>query len=173
MKQHGIDTIEFNGTHYPLFQAQGFAAQYAFPFAEKICKGIGYDIGCGRKEWCLRGAIPIDPAMNEHHAMNLPMSVNFIFSSHCLEHLPDWVGVLDYWETRLQTNGVLFLYLPHPEQEYWLPWNQRNHTKTNTPHVNLLYPYMIKQYLEARKWKNIFVTGYDLNHSFYAIAEKP
>jgi SAM-dependent methyltransferase len=164
-----IDIIEFNGKDYPALTAHGFAAQFAFPFAEKLCKGTGYDIGCNRPNWQLPGSIPVDPAIpgNGHDAMNLPMNVDFIFSSHCLEHLPDWVGALDYWHTRLNPGGVLFLYLPHPEQEYWLPFNNRKH-------IHSLTPFIVRKYLEARNWKNIFVTdGYDLNYSFYAIAEKP
>jgi SAM-dependent methyltransferase len=165
-----IETIEFRGEHFPLHTAAGFASQFAFPFAEKICKGIGYDIGCNRKEWALPGSIPIDPALPgcTHDAMNLPMNVDFIFSSHCLEHLPDWVGALDYWQTRLNVGGVLFLYLPHPAQTYWLPWNNRKH-------IHSLSPELMEKYFrqENSGWRNIFVTpGHDLNFSFYAVAEK-
>lgn len=166
-----IDVIEFNGKPYPMLTAQGFAAQYAFPFANKFCKGVGYDIGCNRKEWSLSGSIPIDPALPDcgYDAYKLPpMQVDYIFSSHCLEHLPDWVGALDYWNKALRLEGVLFLYLPHPEQEYWLPFNNRKHLHSLTPSI-------IKKYFEARRemWSLSFVTeGHDLNYSFYAVAQK-
>jgi SAM-dependent methyltransferase len=162
------ETITFNGVHYPRLQAEGFAAQYAFPFADKIIgKGkTGFDIGCNREEWKYPGALPIDPAMNEYDAYNLPaMKVDYVFSSHCLEHLPDWVGALDKWREALHDDGVLFLYLPHPVQEYWLPHNNRKH-------LSVLFPDMIAKYLHDRKWKDIFVTGYDLNCSYYVIARK-
>lgn len=163
-----IEIIEYNNKEYPAFQAQGFAAQFAFPFAEKLCRGVGYDIGCNRKEWALPAAIPVDPAMGtEYDAMNLPpLAVDFIFSSHCLEHLSDWVGVLDYWATKLRSGGVMFLYLPHPTQEYWLPFNNRKH-------LHCLYPEALHKYFEQRQWKHIFVSSYDLNNSFYVVAERP
>lgn len=161
-----IEIINFNGNDYPAFQSTGFAAQYAFPFANKLCRGTGFDVGYSRPEWQLPGSIGIEPALqSEYHAMKLPpVKVDYIFSSHCLEHIPDWVAVLDYWYTKLKPGGVLFLYLPHYEQKYWRSWNNRKH-------VNNLSPQLLRDYLTDRGWKNIFVTdGFDLNHSFYAIA---
>ncbi len=163
-----IETIEFKGNIYPALQSKGFAAKFAFPFANQILKGVGFDIGYSREEWKLSGAIGIEPTINpDFHAMNLPpIHVDYIFSSHCLEHIPDWVGVLDYWQTKIKPGGVLFLYLPSADQLYWKPWNNRKH-------VNSLTPELLRDYLTDRGWKKIFVTeGYDLNHSFYAIAEK-
>lgn len=163
-----IETIEFNGDDYPVFQSLGFSSQFAFPFAEKLCKGTGYDIGYSKQEWMLPGAIGIEPAITpEFHATNLPkMSVDFIFSSHCLEHTPDWVAALDHWSTRLHPGGVLFLYLPHYSQKYWRSWSNRKH-------IHNLSPEVIRDYLMARgSWTKIKVTGEDLNNSFYAIAEK-
>lgn len=164
-----IPTIKFKDSIYPKFQAEGFAAQFIFPVAQKICTGLGFDIGCNRKEWSLPGSMPIDPVLPycEFDAYNLPpLSVDYIFSSHCLEHLKDWVEALDYWKTKLKAGGVLFLYLPHPAQEYWMPFNNRKH-------IHSLSPELIEKYLVAREWKNIFVTkGYDANHSFTAFAEK-
>lgn len=165
-----METIIFNGKHYPKLQSEGFASQYAFPFAEKIIKPkgkTGYDIGCNRTEWKFAEALPIDPVINpEYDAMNLPpIKVDYIFSSHCLEHLPDWVAAIDYWHTKLQDGGIMFLYLPHPVQEYWLPHNNRKH-------LHVLFPDMIAKMLTDRGWNNVFVTGYDLNYSYYAVAEK-
>ncbi len=162
-----IETIEFKGQTYPKFQSQGFGSKFAFPFAKEFCKGDGYDIGCNRKEWALEGAIMIDPVLNpEYDAMNLPdKEVDYIFSSHCLEHLDRWVDVLDYWYNHLKVTGVLFLYLPDFSQHYWRAWNNRKH-------VNCFTPEIIKEYLIDRGYKNIFVSGVDLNNSFMAVGEK-
>lgn len=163
-----IELIEFGGDKYPHFQATGFAARFAFPFAEELCKGIGMDIGCNRKDWAFPGAIPIDPAIAgcEHDAYNLPkMTVDFIFSSHCLEHLPNWVKALDLWRDHLRPGGILFLYLPHYSQKYWRSWSNRKH-------IHNLSPEIIRDYLESGGWKNIFTTGPDLNNSFYVVSEK-
>lgn len=98
-----MNTIKYDGVEYPDLQTKGFAAQYAFPFANQIITGEGFDIGCNRKEWAYPGAQMIDLVFNdEYDAYNLPnKKVDYIFSSHCLEHLNDWVGALDHWTTRL------------------------------------------------------------------------
>ncbi len=162
-----IEIITHNGNEYPLFQSQGFAAKFAFPFALEVCKGVGYDIGCNRKEWCFADSFPIDIVFDTpYNAYELPdMQVDYIFSSHCLEHLRDWVEALDYWYTKLKKGGVLFLYLPHPSQTYWKPWHNRKH-------IHSLYPEMIKEDLTDRGWNKIFISGADLNSSFYVMAEK-
>lgn len=164
-----IEVIEFKEGVYPKFQSEGFAAQFAFPFAQKVCKGMGVDVGCNREEWKFPGAFPVDPAIDERtDALNIPANdfqLDYIFSSHCLEHLQDWVSVLNYWKTKLKSGGVLFLYLPHPDQEYWLPWNNRKH-------VNILYPKDIERYLKDNGFTNVFVSERDLNHSFMAMGEK-
>lgn len=168
-----IETINFKGVDYPKFQSTGFAAKFAFPFALEVCKGEGYDIGCNREEWALPGSIPIDPSLNPNketgpHANNLPqIKVDYIFSSHCLEHIEHWVNTLDYWHTKLKQGGVCFLYLPDFSQEYWLPWNNRKHNHVFTPAI--LWAYFNGQ---PEKWKNVFVSGVDLNNSFMVMAEK-
>lgn len=167
-----IDTITFDKENYPLFQTRGFAAKFAFPFAEQVCKGRGLDIGCNRSDWAFPGAVQIDPLITpKHHALKLPPCPgmraggwDYIFSSHCLEHIDRWVDVLDYWHSMLVTGGVLFLYLPDASQKYWLPWNNRKH-------VSVFTPELIQWYLES-KFKKVFVSGVDLNNSFMAMAEK-
>lgn len=172
-----IETIHFNGKHYPAHEASGNAARFAIPFAKEILKHCQtvYDVGCNRVEWMFPGAIPIDPAIDSRYsATKFPDGAQpqGIFSSHCLEHIPDWVGVLDYWHSRLPKCGVVFLYLPHPDQEYWLPWNNRKH-------IHALYPSLLELYFKQcrtstgmNKWHKVMVTGSDLNHSYYVIAEK-
>lgn len=168
-----MDTISFRGKTYPRFQATGNAARFIIPLAKQVCHRHGLDIGCGEMDWKFPGAIPVDLKLNnEFHAMNIPQcSFNdngkwdFIFSSHLLEHLPDWVGALDYWKECLVPRGTLFLYLPHPKQFYWRPYHNRKH-------LSILYPKDIKDYLKQRDFKNVFVSGRDLNFSFAAMAEK-
>lgn len=162
-----IETIEFKGERYPSFQANGFAAEYAFPYAKKVCSGIGYDIGCNRLEWSFPGSIPIDPAIDkEYHALNLPQSgMDYIFSSHCLEHIPNWVEVLDYWRLHLRSGGVLFLYLPDHSQKYWRPWNNRKHVSCFTAEI-------IKSYFLDNGFRNVYCSGIDLNNSIMIFGEK-
>lgn len=160
-----IDTIEFNRKIYPYFQSIGFAAQFAIPYAQHVCKGIGYDIGCNKLEWALPGAIPIDLTLG-NDGLQLPeQRVDYIFSSHCLEHLPQWVDALDHWTSRLKSGGTLFLYLPHRSQEYWKPWFNRKHN-------HVFDQDMIRAYLEDNSYRKIYVSGVDLNNAFMVMAEK-
>lgn len=163
-----IETIKYNNKEYPLHQAIGYAAQFAIPFAKQYCKGIGYDIGCMKKEWAFPGATPIDVSFdNEYHALNLPLNqkVDYIFSSHCLEHIRDWVEALEYWHDCLKEGGVLFLYLPHYDQEYWRPWN-------NKKHLNIFTPEIISDWMKHKKFTKIFIGEKDLNDSFMVVGEK-
>lgn len=162
-----IKTITYKDKTYPLFQATGNAAKFAIPFAKQVCVGKGYDIGCMKKEWAFPDAIAIDETFNdEWHANNLPeKGVDYIFSSHCLEHIENWVDTMDYWYNTLKFGSVLFLYLPHYDQEYWKPWNNRKH-------LHIFSPTIIKDYMKDKGYKNIFVSERDLNSSFMAIGEK-
>jgi len=162
-----IETIEFKGKEYPKFQSIGFASQFAFPFAQHVCKGDGYDIGCMKPEWSFPGSQPIDLSFPDgFHATNLPRkNVDYIFSSHCLEHILDWVTVMDYWYDTLKEGGVLFIYLPSYSQEYWKPWNNRKH-------YNILSPEIVKDYMIDRGYKKVYVSEIDLNNSFMCMGEK-
>jgi hypothetical protein len=143
-----IEVLKFKNKNYPLFQTKGFASKYCFPFANEVCVGIGYDIGCMKKEWAFPGAIPIDLTFdNGYHATNLPD------------------GALDYWGTKLKKGGVIFLYLPDYSQEYWRPWN-------NKKHINILTPEYLKNYFEDKNFEKVFVSGVDLNNSFIVMVEK-
>lgn len=162
-----LKTIEFDGDVYPEFQTTGNAARFIIPFAKEVCKGYGVDIGAGCREWTLPGANPIDPKITpDYNAMNLPANdYEFIFSSHCLEHIDRWVDVLDYWYECLRDGGILFLYLPHPSQKYWRPYNNRKH-------LHILPPLYIEEYCRKKGYKKIFVSGCDLNNSFAVMCEK-
>jgi SAM-dependent methyltransferase len=162
-----IDIIKFNDQIYPKFQSEGNAAQFAIPYAKKFCNGFGYDIGCMKIEWAFPGAFPIDLIFDdEFHANNLPEEPpDYIFSSHCLEHIDNWVETLDYWTDRLKNDGVLFLYLPDYSQHYWRPWH-------NIKHKHVFNPNIIKDYMIDRKFTNIFVSGIDLNNSFMIVGNK-
>lgn len=165
-----MELIEYKGNTYPKFQAEGFAAKFAFPYAQQVCKGMGFDVGCNREEWKFPGAVGIDPLVTpEWDALNFPPyfknQLDYIFSSHCLEHLQNWVDVLDYWTSFLKKGGILFLYLPDYSQVYWRPWN-------NKKHLNIFTPQIIADYMEDRGYKNIFKSGVDLNNAFMIFGEK-
>lgn len=170
-----IEVIRFNAGQktfiYPQFQAEGNAAQFAIPFAKKFCHGVGLDVGYSKEEWKLEGAIGVEPSIDpSFDANNLPVNdqredglFDFIFSSHCLEHVPNWAQTLLYWKTKLRKGGVLFLYLPGPGQQYWKSWS-------NKKHVSNLNPEIMREFFEQTGWLHLWVTGEDLNNSFYCVA---
>ena len=162
-----IETIQYKDNIYPAFQSFGYASQFAIPFARHFCKGVGYDIGCKNREWALPGAIPIDLEFDDpYEANNLPTGeVDFIFSSHCLEHIVDWTSTLLYWTNKLKSGGVLFLYLPDYAQEYWRPWHNRKHLHVFTAEI-------IADFMRDSGYCKIFSSGRDLNHSFMVVGEK-
>lgn len=161
-----IKTIEHEGKKYPLFQSEGNAAQFAIPYAKKVCEGVGIDVGCHKAEWAFPGAHMIDPSINEFDALNIPYdNLDYIFSSHCLEHVNEWVQVLEYWSSKLKSGGVLFLYLPDYSQTYWRPWNNRKHK-------NIFNSQIVNDILVNLGFENIFVSGIDLNNSFMIFGSK-
>jgi predicted SAM-dependent methyltransferase len=162
-----MELVEFKGDKYPLFQSFGNASQFAIPFALHMCKGKGYDIGFGKEEWKFPGAIGVDSVLNDGFDANIlpDEEMDYIYSSHCLEHVDNWIETLELWIDKLKKGGILFLYLPDFSQKYWRPWNNRKHLHCFTPNI-------IQTFLTDKNMKNIFVTGVDLNNSFMCVCEK-
>lgn len=162
-----MNLITYKNKTYPKFQTEGNASQFAIPFAKHFCIGNGVDIGCNRVEWSYPGSLPIDISFNDgYDAYRLPNEeLDYIYSSHCLEHLPNYVQALEYWYKCLKFEGILFLYLPDYSQEYWQPWNNRKHLHAFTPTI-------IADCLASLGFVNILKSEVDLNNSFMVVAEK-
>lgn len=112
----------YKGALYPAHLTGGDAKRWIEEKALSYCKGYGLDIGAGR--WPLPGAIGIDKTrtIDAYHLDPFEDgSLDFIFSSHSLEHLQWWKKALALWARKLKVGGVLFLYLPHPEMKLWHP----------------------------------------------------
>lgn len=156
---------EYRGGRFPDYLKTGNACQFIAPAAQNFCKGSGLDVGAGK--WPLPGAKPID-LTNGGDAMNLPAGqYDFVFSSHCLEHLANPVAAIEHWKTRLMPGGVLFLYLPHPEMSYWLPQNNRKH-------LHAWQPREMARLLGDLGFVNVIRTdGYDSYWSFMVVGFMP
>lgn len=120
---------EYRGNLFPEYLRTGNASQHIVPSAQHFCRGRGVDVGAG--SWPLPGALPVE-LKSGGDAYELPSGPrgegwDYVFSSHCLEHLDDPVRALEHWQQRLRPGGVLFLYLPHPDMTYWLPQFCRKH----------------------------------------------
>ena len=172
-----INIIKSKDKIYPRLQTDGDNTQFAAPYAKQICVGSGLDIGYSEdlnRKWALPNSIPFNLCCNDNDAYNLPyedMSLSYIYSSHCLAYLPNWVEALDHWTSKLKSNiiqrhGTLFLYLPRYSRESLKRWdrNKRVHYFTGDEIVD---------YLETNgHYTSIFKSGPDLNNSIMIIAQK-
>jgi len=130
----------YDGDFYPDYLTVGGASCAIRPTALQWCQGRGIDMGAGL--WQLPGAVPIDiesgPGVRNSLQSIPDASQDFVFSSHCLEHIADWQAALRGWVAKLRRGGVLFLYLPHPSCKLWLPSNPamaQHHKWSPTPEM--------------------------------------
>lgn len=158
--------FKYENKLYPNFIKEGNAVKYVREFANYFCKGKGLDIG-GFDTWVLDGAKPINISIDdEFDAMNLPNEkYDYIFSSHCLEHLEKPFEALKYWIEHLKDNGVIFLYLPHHEMRYWRP-------DRNKKHLHTFDVYEIMENLRENKISDIIYSERDLYFSFSVVGYK-
>lgn len=155
------ELFTYRGEIYPDYLRRGNAMQFIQPTASKFCQGRGLDVGCGR--WPLPGADPVDLARGGD-ALDLPAGEwDYIFSSHCLEHIPDAVAALEHWKDRLKPGGTLFLYLPHPDMTYWRPENCRKHR-------HLFWPADVAAMLRTLGFARVIHGDRDLAWSFAVVA---
>ncbi len=91
-------------------------------FFEKYCQGKGIDIGCQGfgpaadklTEDCTAWDLSIDPKMDATFMDGVPSDTyDFVYSSHCLEDIPDCALALKNWYRILKRGGFLLIYLPH------------------------------------------------------------
>lgn len=139
--------------------------------ALQYCKGKGIDIGAGF--WPLPGSIPIDTEQGPGKTNRLEdipdSSLDYVFSSHCLEHIRDYEGALREWVRKIKSDGIMFLYLPHIEAAIWLPGSpvvKKSHVWSPTYEIT---------YQALRKLGMHIIAGDpgpDAHWSFYIVGRK-
>jgi len=110
---------------WPEYLFQGNATKWIKDIALRYCKGDGIDFGAGK--WCLPGAIPVDQATYFTLEDFDPASLDFVYSSHCLEHIRAWKLTLKDLLFILKPGGIIFLYLPHANSP-WTGWRKHKWT---------------------------------------------
>lgn len=160
----------YKGRKYPDYLFVGGASYAIFHKASEMLKGYGIDIGAGY--WKLPGSISVDPYRGKIRR-NLSgfkeESLDYIFSSHCLEHILNWKDELRKWLKLLKRNGRLFLYLPHPKCMIWRP----GAPGIGEGHKWIPKPEVIKQSLQKLGCKVInFDDNPDAMQSFYICVAK-
>lgn len=146
---------------WPEHLFNGNATAWIKEKALEYCKGDGMDFGAGK--WCLPGAIPVDNSTYFNLEDFDPASLDFVYSSHCLEHIRAWKITLEELVSKIKPNSIIFLYLPHPESP-WTDW--RKHKWTPTPEL-------IVTELESQGIKIIECTAHpDAYQSFFVVGSK-
>lgn len=161
----------YNNQFYPDYLTVGGAGFAVFHKALSVCQGTGIDVGAGY--WPLPGSIPIDDSRGPGKGNSIDdfqdNSLDYIFSSHCLEHIARWQGALDEWIKRLKPGGIIFLYLPHPACEIWHPGSPF----IGDGHKWIPNPDVIKKVLhEFSCTIELFDDGPDAMQSFYVCGRK-
>lgn len=153
----------YEGQQFPNYLKHGNACQHIAATALHFCKGYGPDVGANA--WPLPGAFSVD-LRDGGDALKLPgENFDFVFSSHCLEHLADPIAALQHWIACLKTGAPLFLYLPHPDMVYWRPQHCRKH-------LHIWQPAEMAQILRDLGLVDVIHGERDLAWSFAAVGFK-
>lgn len=83
-------------------------------FFDKYCQGEGLDIGCGADP-IIDGCSGWDMVNGDaQYLASIPdETFDFVYSSHCLEHMVDVRVALANWFRVIRPGGYLLLYIPH------------------------------------------------------------
>ena len=126
IKNDGQIYFRYNGVLYPDYLNNGNAMSFILDKAKLACRGKGLDVGAS--SWPLPGAISVqdEGGQNAYTLDNFQNGeLDYIFSSHCLEHLERWQEALRLWIRKIKIGGIIFLYLPHNSMKLWRrggPW---------------------------------------------------
>lgn len=152
----------------------------------KYCTGTGLDLGCGHFK-VVPNAIGIDfdssakeaniyLDLSKLHALHIfaDNSIDYVFSSHTLEHFKDTWDILQEWCRVIKIGGYIILYLPHGDLY------PKVGTKGADPsHKVNLFPEDIKSILIELGFKVIKCQTYDNyerwisnEYSFEIVAQK-
>lgn len=123
------------------------------------------DVGAG--VWPLSGSRPIEnhDHENAYKIFEENNSLDYIFSSHLLEHLDRPQQAIHEWVRVVKPGGCIFLYLPHPACRMWDYKHFKYYVWQSTPDkvVNML---------EEAGLKIVEKTEIlDIYFSFYVIAQ--
>ncbi len=81
---------------------------------DRYFQGRGIDIGCGPD--CLEGAEPFDRELGHGDAQlmsNIPdETYDYVYSSHCLEHMRDIPETIKNWCRILKVGGWMYIVVP-------------------------------------------------------------
>ncbi len=166
---NGKTFYEYGRVLYPERLTQGNAKEFIEETASKYCQGLGLDIGANI--WSFNEAIPIrnDVEQNAYKLDHFEDEhFDYIFSSHCLEHLDKWEFALKLWIKKLKLGGILFLYLPHESMKLWRVGSPWVGTHKWIPCWEILIDFLVSQKMEIIEYND----DKDELWSFHIVAGK-
>ena len=154
---------------YPNYLNTGNAADFIKCKAKEYMKSRYADVGCS--QWPMMNSIPVDKGNRWAIEDAEDNSFAGVFSSHCLEHIPQWDEELTLWHRIIRPGGILFMYLPHPQCE---PWHALTGSWVGKEHVWNPDPVTLVQFLRETLDFDIleYTSRPDPLWSFYVIARK-
>ncbi|MBX3101901.1 MAG: methyltransferase domain-containing protein [Bacteroidetes bacterium] len=161
---------KYRNEFFPGYLWGGNAAEHIRETAGRYCAGKGIDVGAD--QWPYPGAIPVrnEPHQNAYLLDNFADdSLDYVHSSHCLEHLERWQEALALWTRKLKPGGILFLYLPHEAMKLWnpgSPWVGKGHVWQ--PTIEVLLPLLDQLGYDMVEHN----PGHDHYYSFHVVARK-
>ena len=137
--------------YYSDYIKNGAAVDGVKYLAQKYCQGKGVDIGAGK--WSIKGAKAIeDNIENAYNILEEDNSLDFVFSSHLLEHLNNPYEAINHWISKIKQNGIIFMYLPHPACHMWQKQNLKYHLWNPDPYT------LEKKFLEDERLDIQYIT---------------
>jgi len=140
------------------------------PLHSKYMRGSGLDIGCGPYDPDLPSAIGVDLNYPGYDGKRLPFtdeSQDYVFSSHCLEHIEDYKTSIREWFRVLRFNGYMIICVPHQylyEKRNDLPSRYNGDHKRFYKPQDLLYE--IDESLEYNSWRLVHCRDNDDNFDY-------
>jgi SAM-dependent methyltransferase len=169
IEQDGKVFFKYKGVLYPEHLFRKKASAYINEKALLYCKGNGIDVGAGA--WPLKGAYAIEDNPHENaYKLNRfeENSLDFVFSSHCVEHLDRWPEAIGLWIDKLKSGGVLFIYVPHESMVLWRPGEAMGLQHVWSPTYKVLNPWLEKHNMRIVE----FEPKHDQYWSFHIVAKK-
>ena len=169
-RKNGQIFHKYRGVYYPDYLNKGNASSFISSKAKEYCNGRGIDIGADK--WPQPGAIAIlnETSQNAYKLDNFAdNSLDYVFSSHCLEHLDNWQDALSLWISKIKPDGILFLYLPHKTMRLWNrgePWVGFDHKWI--PEAEIVNSFLVKNGMKIIEYN----PDKDNYWSFHIVAKK-
>lgn len=166
--RRSVDEVLFQ-KRYPDFLNCGNAAEFIKNKAKQYLHARFADVGCSA--WPIPNGIPVDK-VNREAIEEVPDNFySGLFSSHCLEHVPEWGQELILWHRVIRPGGAMVLYLPHPRAEVW---HAHTGSWVGSEHVWNPEPVTLVRYLKEVLDMHIveYSSRRDPLWSFYIVARK-